>query len=104
MSQELLEQYVNSPTNISAARKILKSEGNENPTSEDIGVFLTKEFNKRSDDERGSDLTRCIRGGLKKLKSALGKKDGGMVDKKKVKKKIKYAGRLAKRGYGKARK
>jgi len=45
-----------------------------------------------------------ISGGLKKLKSVLGKKRGGMIDKKTIKNKIKYAGRLAKRGYGKARK
>ena len=104
MEQELLEKFVNKPANISMAKKILRSEGNENPTSEDIGAFLTEEFRKIPKDERGSDLTRLISGGLKKLKSVLGKKRGGMIDKKTIKKKIKYAGRLAKRGYGKARK
>jgi len=104
MEQELLEKFVNKPANIDMAKKVLKSQGNENPTSEDIGFFLTEGFRKIPKEERGSDLTRFIGGGLKKLKSLIGKKDGGIVDKKKVKKKIKYAGRLAKRGYGKARK
>ena len=46
MSQEGLERYVNDASNIAAAKKILKNKGNENPTSEDIGMFLTEEFKK----------------------------------------------------------
>ena len=81
MSQERLENYVNNPSNISFAKRALKQKGNKNPTSEDIGKFLTDEFQK-SKDKKGSDLGRLIGGGLKKLKKALGKKDGGMMNKK----------------------
>jgi hypothetical protein len=78
-SQEGLEAYVNDPSNISAARKILKQEGNENPTSEDIGVFLTEEYQKN---KKSSNIGSLIGQGLKKAKKALGKKDGGMMNKK----------------------
>ena len=97
-NQTKLENYVNDPSNISYAKRILKQKGNENPTSEDIGYFLTNEFNK-SDGEGISDLGKL----LKKIKSALPFKSGGEV-KKVRKQKIKLAGRIAKRGYGKARK
>lgn len=96
-NQTKLENYVNDPSNISYAKRILKQKGNENPTSEDIGYFLTEEFNA-SDGERISDLGKMF----KKVKNVLGLKKGGMVNKRK--KKIKMAGRIAKRGYGKARK
>jgi len=81
MSQELRDQFVNNPSNIKAAKRALKLEGNEDPTSEDIGKFLTDEFEK-SKDKKGSDLGRLIGGGLKKIKKALGKKDGGMINKR----------------------
>ncbi len=77
-SQEGLEDYVNDPSNIRAARKILKQQGNEDPTSEDIGVFLTKEYQKN----KSSNVGALIGKGLKKMKKALGKQDGGMMNKR----------------------
>ena len=66
MSQERLENYVNNPSNISFAKRALKQKGNKNPTSEDIGKFLTDEFQK-SKDKKGSDLGRLIGGGCLRL-------------------------------------
>jgi len=102
MSIKQRDNFVNNPSNEAMAKKILKEQGNKNPTSEDIGKFLSDEFEKLDKDKMGSDLGRFIGGGLKKIKTALGFKRGGEV--KKTKKKIRHAGRLAKRGYGKARK
>lgn len=82
MSQELRDQYVNDPSNIRAAKRALKLEGNEDPTSEEIGVYLSKEFSKIPEDERGSVIGSAIGKGLKKLKKALGKNNGGMMNKK----------------------
>ena len=75
MPQEGLERYVNDASNIAAAKKILKNQGNKNPTSEDIGMFLTEEFKKN----KSSNIGAVIGRGLKKMKKALGKKDGGRV-------------------------
>ena len=77
-SQEGLERYVNDASNIAAAKKILKNQGNKNPTSEDIGMFLTEEFKKN----KSSNIGAVIGRGLKKMKKALGKKDGGMMNKR----------------------
>ena len=77
-SQEGLERYVNDASNIAAAKKILKNKGNKNPTSEDIGMFLTEEFKKN----KSSNIGALIGRGLKKMKKALGKKDGGMMNKR----------------------
>jgi len=79
-SQEGLEDYVNDPSNIRAAKKILKQQGNEDPTSEEIGVFLTKEYQKN----KSSNIGALIGSGLKKMKKALGKKDGGSVEGKRL--------------------
>lgn len=78
MPQEGLERYVNDASNIAAAKKILKNQGNKNPTSEDIGMFLTEEFKKN----KSSNIGAVIGRGLKKMKKALGKKDGGMMNKR----------------------
>lgn len=80
MAQEGLERYVNDASNIAAAKKILKNQGNENPTSEDIGMFLTEEFKKN----KSSNIGAVIGRGLKKMKKALGKKDGGSVEGKRL--------------------
>ena len=80
-SQEGLEAYVNDPSNISAAKKILKQQGNEDPTSEDIGLFLTEEYQKN---KKSSNIGALIGQGLKKAKKALGKKDGGSVEGKRL--------------------
>ena len=69
-SQEGLENYVNDPSNIRAAKKILKQQGNEDPTSEEIGLFLTEEYQKN----KSSNVGALIGKGLKKMKKALGKK------------------------------
>ena len=47
---------------------------------EKVKKFLEKK--QKSKDKKGSDLGRLIGGGLKKIKKALGKKDGGMMNKK----------------------
>ena len=79
-SQEGLENYVNDPSNIRAAKKILKQQGNEDPTSEEIGLFLTEEYQKN----KSSNVGALIGKGLKKMKKALGKKDGGSVEGKRL--------------------
>lgn len=71
---------------------------------------LTDKERKRVDDLYEAYIKRNKDGGelsdlgklFKKAKNVLGLKEGGMVNKRK--KKIKMAGRIAKRGYGKARK
>mgnify|MGYP003141180386 CR=1 FL=1 len=82
MSQELRDQYVNDPSNIRAAKRALKLEGNEDPTMEEIGAYLSKEFSKIPEDERGSVIGGAIGKGLKKLKKALGRNNGGMMNKR----------------------
>jgi len=82
VSQELRDQYVNDPSNIRAAKRALKLEGNEDPTMEEIGAYLSKEFSKIPEDERGSVIGGAIGKGLKKLKKALGRNNGGMMNKR----------------------